>query len=77
MEIQWNGISILFVPELLLSGMIFQNNVDIFFGMERNNMEWDGIAIFFFIATGEYFMEWKGIKQKVFIPKKCVPVVHS
>lgn len=38
-EIQWNGISILFVPELLLSGMIFQNNVDIFFGMERNNME--------------------------------------
>ena len=34
--IQWNGI---FVPELFLSGMVFQKNIDIFFGMKRNNME--------------------------------------
>ena len=36
--IQWNGINILFVPELCLRGMVFQKNVDIFFGMEMNNM---------------------------------------
>ena len=47
-RIQWNEISILFVLELFWRGMVFQKNVDIFFGMERNNVEWDGIVILSF-----------------------------
>ena len=43
--IQWNGINIPFVPKLFWCGMVFQKNVDIFFGMEMNNIEWDGITI--------------------------------
>ena len=37
--IQWNEISIILVPKLFLPGKIFQENVDISFGMKMNNME--------------------------------------
>lgn len=58
-----------------LHEIIFQKNVDIFFRIERNNMEWDGIFIVFFIATGEYSVEWKEIKySESFYSKKYITV---
>lgn len=56
-KIQWNGSSIPFAPELLLHGMIFQKNVDIFFEWKRiiwNEMKY---SFLFFIATGKHFVE--------------------
>ena len=64
--IQWNGISISFVPELFLRGMIFQKNVDIFFW---NGIRWN-IHSFFSLQLMNILWNKNELSiQKVSIPK--------